>query len=66
MKKFIVAALAALVAAAASIANARDDAPSPEVIKEFAFNYMRQFSHSRSRNCLIGKSLISWLPRSYG
>jgi len=44
MKKFIVAALAALVAAAAPVANARDDEPSPEVIKEFASNYMRQFS----------------------
>ena len=44
MKTFIVTALAALVTAAAPVANARDDEPSPEVIKEFASNYMRQFS----------------------
>jgi uncharacterized membrane protein len=36
MKKFIVGALAALIAATASVANARDDDPSPEVIMEFA------------------------------
>ena len=47
MKKFIVAALAALVAAAASVANARDDEPSPEAIDEFASNYMRQFSQQK-------------------
>src|SRR5262245_13996957 len=41
MNKFVVAALAALVAAAASVANARDDEPSPEAIDEFASNYMR-------------------------
>ena len=47
MKKFIVAALAALVAAAASVANARDDEPSPEAIDEFASNYMRTFSQQK-------------------
>lgn len=47
MKKFIVAALAALVAAAASVANARDDEPSPEAIREYASNYMRQFSQQK-------------------
>jgi len=36
MKKFIVAALAVSVAAAASVANARDDEPSWEAVKEFA------------------------------
>jgi hypothetical protein len=37
MKKFIVAALAALVvAAAASVANAREDEPSWEAVEEFA------------------------------
>ena len=41
MKKFIVAALAALVAAAASVADARDIEPSPEQIREYAFNYMQ-------------------------
>jgi hypothetical protein len=43
LKKFILATLAALVTAAVSVANARDDEPSPEVTKEFASNYMRQF-----------------------
>lgn len=59
MKKFIVAALAALVAAAASIANARDDEPSPEVIKEFAFNYMRQFSQQKLSDREIANQLAS-------
>jgi hypothetical protein len=48
MKKFIVAApAAALVAAAASVANARDDEPSPEAVDEFASNYMRRFSQQK-------------------
>jgi hypothetical protein len=41
MKKFNVTALAALVAAAASVANARDIEPSPEQIREYAFNYVQ-------------------------
>jgi len=36
--------LALTATSAASVANARDDEPSWEVIKEFASNYMRQFS----------------------
>ena len=42
MKKFIVAALATLVAGAASAAIARDDEPSWEAVKEYASNYMQQ------------------------
>jgi hypothetical protein len=42
MKKFIVALLVALVAAAASVANARDDEPSRKAIDEYASNYMQQ------------------------
>jgi hypothetical protein len=66
MKNFIVAALAASVAAAASIANARDDEPSPEVIKEFAFNYMRQFSQQKLSDREIANQLAStiiWLEK---
>src|SRR5215470_10595684 len=47
MRKCTVAVLAILVAAAASVANARDDEPSPEAIDEFASNYMRQFSQQK-------------------
>jgi hypothetical protein len=43
MKKFIVAALAVLVAATASVANARDDEPSWEAVREYASSYMQQF-----------------------
>jgi hypothetical protein len=66
MKKFIVAALAALVAAAASIANARDDEPSPEVTKEFAFTYMRQLSQQKLSDREIANQLAStiiWLEK---
>jgi hypothetical protein len=65
MKKFIVAALAALVVAAASIANAGDE-PSPEVIKEFAFNYMRQLSQQKLSDRDIANQLAStiiWLEK---
>jgi hypothetical protein len=47
MRRFTVAVLATLVAAAASVANARDDEPSPEVINEFASNYVRQLSQQK-------------------
>jgi len=65
MKKFIVAALVALLAAAASIANARDDEPSPEMIKEFAFNYMRQFPQKMSEREIAYQlaSTIIWLEK---
>jgi hypothetical protein len=54
------------IAAAASVANARDDEPSPEVIKEFASNYMRQFSQQKlsareTANQLA--STIIWLEK---
>lgn len=60
MKKFIVAALAALVAAAASVSHARDDEPSPEMIKEFASNYMRQLSQQKLSDQEIANQ---WPPR---
>ena len=47
MKKFTVAALAALVAAAAPVANARDDEPSSEAIEQYASNYMQTFSKQK-------------------
>jgi hypothetical protein len=63
MKKFIVAALAALVAAAAPVANARDDEggpePSPEVIQEYASNYMRQLSQQKMSDREIANELAS-------
>jgi hypothetical protein len=59
MKKFTVAALAALVAAAASVANARDDEPSPEAIDEFASNYMRQLSQQKLSDREIANQLAS-------
>ena len=43
MKKFMMAALATIAAAAtfaASVADARDDGPGPEEIREYAFSYM--------------------------
>jgi uncharacterized membrane protein len=42
MNKLIVTALAALVAATASVANARDDEPSWEAVTEYASSYMQQ------------------------
>ena len=59
MKKFIVVALAALVAAAASVANARDDEPSPEAIDEFASNYMRQLGQKGLSDREIANQLAS-------
>jgi hypothetical protein len=41
MKKFIVAAVV-FIAAAASVANARDDEPSWEAVEQYARNYMQQ------------------------
>src|SRR5258708_4604444 len=49
-----------------SIANARDDEPSPEVIKEFAFNYMRQLSQQKLSDREIANQLAStiiWLEK---
>jgi hypothetical protein len=66
MKNLVVAALAALLAAAASIANARDDEPSPEVIEKFAFNYMRQLSQQKLSDREIANQLAStiiWLEK---
>ena len=47
MKTFIVTALAALVTAAAPVANARDDEPSSEAIEQYASNYMQTFSKQK-------------------
>jgi hypothetical protein len=66
MKKFIMAALTALIAAAAPVANARDDEPSPEMIKDFAFNYMRQLSQQKLSDREIANQLAStiiWLEK---
>jgi hypothetical protein len=66
MKKFIVAALAAVVVSGASIANARGDEPSPEQINEFAFNYMRQLSQQKLSDREIANQLAStiiWLEK---
>ena len=41
MKKFIVAAVV-FIAAAASVVNARDDEPSWEAVEQYARNYMQQ------------------------
>ena len=59
MKKFIMAALTALIAAAAPVANARDDEPSPEAIDEFASNYMRQLSQQKLSDREIANQLAS-------
>jgi hypothetical protein len=59
MNKLIVATLTALVAATASVANARDDEPSPEAIREYAFNYMRQFSQQKLSDREIANQLAS-------
>jgi hypothetical protein len=66
MKKFTLAALAALVAAEASVANARDDEPSPDEIKEFASNYARQLSQQKLSQREIANQLAStiiWLEK---
>jgi hypothetical protein len=47
------------IAAAASVANARDDEPSWEVIKEFASNYMRRLSQQKLSDREIANQLAS-------
>jgi hypothetical protein len=55
MKKFMMAALAALVTVAAaaifaaSVADAREDGPSSEGIRKYAFSYMKQGSNMSDR-----------------
>ena len=65
MKKFILVALVALVVAAPSIANARDDEPSQEEIKEFASDYMKQFPQKVSSRQIANQlaSSIIWLEK---
>jgi hypothetical protein len=46
MKRLIALGVALLISGA-SVANARDDEPSPEVINEFASNYVRQLSQQK-------------------
>ena len=59
MRKFTVAVLATLVAAAASAANARDDEPSWEAVKEFAGSYMQQASKQKLSDRETANSLAS-------
>jgi hypothetical protein len=42
MKKLIVAALTALVVRAGSVADAQENVPSSEQIREYAFNYIQE------------------------
>ena len=67
MKRFIVAALAALAASAASIAIARDDDPSSEEIREFASFYMKMgLNKNKMSDREIANSLASeiiWLEK---
>jgi hypothetical protein len=66
MKKFIVAALAAFVVSGVSVANAHGDEPSPEQVKEFACNYMRQLSQQKLSDRDIANQLAStiiWLEK---
>jgi hypothetical protein len=55
MKKFMMATLAALVTVAAaaifaaSVADAREDGPSSEEIRKYAFSYMKQGSNMSDR-----------------
>jgi hypothetical protein len=72
MKKFMMAALAALVTVAAaaifaaSVADAREDGPSSEEITEYAFSYMKQFSKQNMSDREIANQLASsiiWLEK---
>ena len=70
MKTFTVAALVALIASAASIANARDDGPSPEPsaeeTKSFASSYMGMGLENKLSEREIANSLASeiiWLEK---
>jgi hypothetical protein len=72
MKKFMMAALAALVTVAAaaifaaSVADAREDGPSSEEIREYAFSYMKQFSKQNMSDREIANQLASsiiWLEK---
>jgi len=59
MNKLIMTALAALVAAAAPAANARDDEPSWEAVKEYASSYMQQASKQKLSDRETANSLAS-------
>jgi opacity protein-like surface antigen len=65
MKKFMMAALAALVTVAAaaslaaSVADTREDAPSSEEITKYAFSYMRQLSSQGMSDREIANQLAS-------
>lgn len=65
MKKFMMAALAALVTVAAaaifaaSVADAREDAPSSEEIREYAFSYMKQFPKQMSERQIANQLATS-------
>jgi hypothetical protein len=54
------------MAAAPSLAIAHDDNPNPEMIREFAFNYMRQLSQGKLSDREIANQLAStiiWLEK---
>jgi hypothetical protein len=63
LRSWRVMAMATLVAAAASAANARDDErgpePSPEEIRQFASDYMRQLSQQKMSDREIANQLAS-------
>src|SRR5262249_59875135 len=61
-----IAALSVLCAAVASVANTRDDEPSPKAIDEFASNYMRQLGQQGLFDREIANQLASsiwWLRK---
>ena len=59
MKKFMMATVAAATIIAASVADARDDGPSPEEIREYAFSYMKQLSKQNLSDRQIANQLAS-------
>lgn len=65
MKRFIIASLVTLVVmATASFSNARDDEPSPELIKRFANSYMKTLSQLSTRETAhqLASTLI-WIEK---
>jgi hypothetical protein len=69
MRKYLIAAATvvglATAAHAASTTDARDDDLSPQVIKEFAFNYMKQFPQKMSDREIAYQlaSTLIWLEK---
>jgi hypothetical protein len=71
MKKFMMAALVALVTVAAaaifsaSVADAREGGPTSGEIREYAFDYMKQFPRNMSDREIANQlaSSIIWLEK---